>query len=437
MLNIATPPKWSWRPMKHVTAVLSRGTAPDYVDDGPIRMISQAANQASGLNWKRTRLHHFHGDARKLKGYLKHGDVIINSTGTGTLGRVGFYTAGPDHRPCVADAHVTVVRARPDVVEPRFMYYWLTSEPFQEYIYAALVVGATNQIELNRERLAAAPTPMPPIGEQRRIADFLDAETASMDRLVKLQAMTLESLRERREAGVHAEVTGRRHGDRRESGLAWTQTLPSSWKTVKLAFLARMGSGHTPSRSHPEWWVECTIPWITTGEVSQIRDDRREVIIDTRERISEAGLANSAAELHPKGTVVLCRTAASAGYSAVMGQDMATSQDFVTWTCGLRLDPFYLLWCFRAMRQDLLGRLAMGSTHKTIYVPDLQMLRVPLPKLGEQREIVTRIREANRRIDELADAIDRQLALLAERRKALITAAVIGQIDVTMARRER
>jgi len=195
-----------------------------------------------------------------------------------------------------------------------------------------------------------------------------------------------------------------------------------------------MGSGHTPSRSNPEWWTDCRIPWITTGEVSQVRDDRREVISETRERISELGLANSAAELHPKGTVVLCRTA-SAGYSGVMGHDMATSQDYVTWTCGPRLDPFYLLWCLRAMRQDLLGRLAMGSTHKTIYVPDLQMLRVPLPELGEQREIVKRIREANTRIDSLVDAINQQLALLAERRQALITAAVTGQMDVTTARR--
>ena len=107
------------------------------------------------------------------------------------------------------------------------------------------------------------------------------------------------------------------------------------------------------------------------------------ILTETRECISEVGLANSSAELHPVDTVVLCRTA-SAGYSAVMGAQMATSQDFVTWTCGPRLDPYYLLWILRAMRQDLLGRLAMGSTHKTIYAPDLQMLRVPLPPLDLQ-----------------------------------------------------
>jgi len=191
-----------------------------------------------------------------------------------------------------------------------------------------------------------------------------------------------------------------------------------------------MGSGHTPSRAHPEWWEDCTIPWITTGEVSQIRDDRREILTETREWISEIGMANSSAELHPKGTVVLCRTAASAGYSAVMAEDMATSQDIMTWACGPELYPFYLLWCLRAMRSDLLGRLAMGSTHKTIYMPDLQALCIPLPPISEQQQIVADIRASNATVDAAVDSIDRQAVLLAERRQALVTAAVTGGIAV-------
>jgi type I restriction enzyme S subunit len=87
------------------------------------------------------------------------------------------------------------------------------------------------------------------------------------------------------------------------------------------------------------------------------------------------------------------------------------------------------------MRPDLLGRLAMGSTHLTIYVPDLQMLRIPLPPLSEQKSIVESIRNSNSAIDSAVDVIDRQLSLVAERHRALITAAVTGQIDVTTARR--
>ena len=286
---------------------------------------------------------------------------------------------------------------------------------------------------LDANALLAQRCALPPLDEQRRIAGFLDAETTRIDALFSSQCQARQLLLQRREAGVFNAVTGGGTTDDVPSKLVWASSLPATWQSVKLGHFARMGSGHTPSRSRPEWWVDCSIPWITTGEVSQVRDDRREILTETRERISEIGLANSAAELHPKGTVVLCRTA-SAGYSAVMGRDMATSQDFVTWSCGPELDPFFLLWCLRAMRSDLLGRLAMGSTHKTIYVPDLQMLRIPLPPLPEQCLIVESVRAANSAIDDTIDAIDRQLTLLAERRQALITAAVTGQIDVTTAR---
>lgn len=315
-------------------------------------------------------------------------------------------------------------------VNPRYLFYVTLSRPWIEWANATAY--GTKMPRTSWDLLGEYRMWLPPLEEQRRIADFLDAETSRIDRLTQILSRLVETLSERRAAGVMAAITGANHSDRRTSKLPWVDTLPAHWKEVRLGLVARMGSGHTPSRSRPEWWVNCNIPWITTGEVSQIRDDRREEIYKTRERISELGLANSAATLHPAGTVVLCRTA-SAGYSAVMGTDMATSQDFVTWTCGPRLDPYYLLWCLRAMRQDLLGRLAMGSTHKTIYVPDLQMLRIPLPDTTEQREIVAQIREQNERIDRLTDKVRHQLDLLAERRQALITAAVTGQIDVSTA----
>jgi type I restriction enzyme S subunit len=297
-------------------------------------------------------------------------------------------------------------------------------------MYACLSRGVRpGQLEIDNDELRKLKVALPSRQEQQVIADYLDDEIARINESISNQHRARRVLFERRGANVLHAVTGGRLDSRRQSTLDWFTTVPTAWRTVKLSHFARLGSGHTPSRARAEWWRDCAIPWITTGEVSQVRDDRLEILTKTRECISEAGLANSAAAVHPKGTVVLCRTAASAGYSAVMGGDMATSQDFVTWTCGPELDPFYLLWCLRAMRSDLLGRLAMGSTHKTIYVPDLQMLRIPLPPLAEQRTIVESIRESNSVIDATVDAIDLQLALMAERRDALITAALSGQID--------
>lgn len=351
---------------------------------------------------------------------VRNGDVVIGMDGD-------FNVVLWDRGEAALNQRLCLLRPRSGV-DIRFVAYSL---PSTLKIINDLTFSTTVK-HLSSNDILAERLPVPPLEEQRRIADFLDAEIARIDRLTIVLRRTLDALSERRAAGVMAHVSGTLHENQKPVNLGWLTSIPSRWQNVRLGLVARMGSGHTPSRSRPEWWVDRSIPWITTGEVNQVRDDRQEEIDQTREMISRAGLANSAAELHPAGTVVLCRTA-SAGYSAVMGRDMATSQDFVTWTCGPHLDPYYLLWCLRAMRQDLLGRLAMGSTHQTIYVPDLQMLRIPLPPMTEQRETVTRIRAENERIDRLSDKLSRQLELLTERRQALITAAVTGEFDVSSA----
>jgi type I restriction enzyme S subunit len=265
--------------------------------------------------------------------------------------------------------------------------------------------------ELSSDSLAGFRVFCPPLQAQRDISDVLDTETARIDALIEKKLQMIDLLVERRITITAAGVTN------------------ATWPRVKLSLVARLGSGHTPSRDRPDWWENPTIPWITTGDVHQMRGDRIEFIEETKFSISELGLANSAAELHPIGTVVLSRTA-SVGFSAIMARPMATSQDFATWTCGQRLRPRFLLLCLRAMRSELLGRLAMGSTHKTIYMPDIEAIRVPLPAVKEQDRIIDQIWERLRPIDGTVAAIDRQISLLREHRHALITAAVTGQLHV-------
>ena len=423
---MSTPQTWKRTRIDRLATVNARIgwkalTATEYQPDGYVFLATPNIKSGS-IDFENVNYisEYRYEESPELK--LMPGDVLLAKDGS-TLGITNIVRELP--RPATVNGSIAVLRAFG--AEPRFLRYALASSAIQEMIDA--IKGGMGVPHLFQWDIKRLPLNLPPLAEQRRIADFLDAETTQIDSLMRMQQKTKTVLLERRMANVFAAVTRSDITKRMPSKLAWANTIPAAWHSIKLGHFAKMGSGHTPSRAHPEWWEDCIIPWITTGEVSQVRDDRREVLAETRERISEIGMANSAAELHPKGTVVLCRTA-SAGYSAVMGEDMATSQDFVTWTCGPRLDPFYLLWCLRAMRSDLLGRLAMGSTHKTIYVPDLQALRIPLPPIAEQHQIVTDIRASNATVDAAVDSIDRQAMLLVERRQALITAAVTGGISI-------
>lgn len=192
--------------------------------------------------------------------------------------------------------------------------------------------------------------------------------------------------------------------------------LPEGWRRANIRRYASMKTGHTPSRSNPEYWENVTIPWFTLADVWQIRDARRVYLGETASKISELGLANSAAELLPPGTVVLSRTA-SVGFSGVMPTAMATSQDFWNWVCGPDLMPEYLNYQFKAIAAELRS-LNMGSTHQTIYQRDAAAIEIVVPPLAEQRAIASYLDRETARIDTLIEEQQRLIEMLRERRQA-------------------
>lgn len=271
---------------------------------------------------------------------------------------------------------------------------------------------------------------LPPEKEQTAIASFLDRETAKIDALIAEQEALLALLAEKRQATISHAVTRGLDAKvaMKDSGIAWIGKTPGHWVVMPIRLAAKLESGHTPSRNHPEYWEDCNTPWFTLADIWQVREGGAEYIHKTSEQISELGLQNSSARLLPKGTVMLSRTA-SVGFSAIMGTDMATSQDFANWICGSKLLPEFLLYAFRSMGGEF-KRLMMGSTHNTIYMPDIQSLRFSLPPLNEQKEIVENIRNSLRGFDSLQNEAVRGIELLKERRSALVAAAVTGKVDV-------
>jgi type I restriction enzyme S subunit len=213
------------------------------------------------------------------------------------------------------------------------------------------------------------------------------------------------------------------------SGLGWAGDVPADWDVVKICLIAKLESGHTPSRQHPEYWVpsECTIPWFSLADVWQLREGTQDYLGETSECISPMGIAHSAARLLPAGTVVLSRTA-SVGFAGIMPRPMATTQDFANWVPGERVISEFLLYALRAMRGEL-DRAMMGSTHQTIYMPDIRRLAIPLPSRDEQIRIVAALRARLPKLDAAIAKKEQLLALMEEKRQALVTNAVTKGLD--------
>jgi type I restriction enzyme S subunit len=183
---------------------------------------------------------------------------------------------------------------------------------------------------------------------------------------------------------------------------------PAGWKWRKLTDVARLESGHTPSRQRPEYW-DGDIPWIGIRDATA---NHGRTLWDTDQHVTQEGIDNSSARVLPANTVCLSRTA-SVGYVVVMGREMATSQDFVNWVCDeSELDYRYLKYVLLAENQSY-SRFSHGTTHQTIYFPEVKAFHVCMPSLDEQRAIVDVLQalddkiEQNRRTGRSLEALAR------------------------------
>lgn len=179
----------------------------------------------------------------------------------------------------------------------------------------------------------------------------------------------------------------------------------SNWASVRLDDVARRGSGHTPSKQHPEYW-EGPIKWVSLKDTFRLDQG---LIEETTATITEAGLAHSSAVIHDAGSVVLLRDA-GVGKSAVLGSDMAVSQHFMAWSCGPRLYNWFLYYLLQARKPEF-ERISNGSTIKTIGLDYFRQLKVPLPEVDEQRRIADVLTVTDRFVDSLAKRVAKTMAI--------------------------
>lgn len=424
----AVPGHWQVLPLKRDIAFLtsgSRGWAEHYSDEGALFLrIGNLTRDGIGLDLSNIQRVDVPEGTEGARTQVQQGDVLFSITAY--LGSVAVVPAGLET--AYVSQHVALARLRKDLFLPEWVAYVVSSWIGKTYLETQGYGGT--KVQLSLEDVANTLVTAPPLPEQLTIATFIRYETAKLDSLMAEQEKLIALLKEKRQAVISHAVTKGLDPTvpMKDSGIEWLGEVPSHWQVMPIRLAAKLESGHTPSRSRPEYWEDCYIPWMTLADVWQIRRGKVDYIYETKETVSDLGLANSSARLLPKGTVVLSRTA-SVGFSAIMGVDMATTQDFANWVCGDKLIPEFLLFVFRSMEGEF-RRLMMGSTHNTIYMPDIQAFRFVLPSLEEQNQIIEHCRRFSAEFDELIDEAQRGIDLLKERRTALISAAVTGQIDV-------
>ena len=183
------------------------------------------------------------------------------------------------------------------------------------------------------------------------------------------------------------------------------------WEVKKLEDLAIRGSGHTPNKAYKSYY-DGNIPWVSLADSKRLDNG---FIEKTTNTISQEGIRNSSAVLHPIGSVLLSRDA-GIGKSAVMKIDMAVSQHFIVWRpIEGKLSNWFLYYKLQIHKPEF-ERIAMGNTIKTIGLPYFKTLSFIFPQLSEQTKIATFLST----IDEKLQALKKKRSLLETYKKGVM-----------------
>jgi len=280
--------------------------------------------------------------------------------------------------------------------------------------------GSTMQ-HLTADAFGGFPVLLPPHDEQSRIAEYLDCETARLDALVAAKERVLGLLAEKRRALITRAVT--RGPDPRaplrDSGIPWLGEIPAHWRLERAKFVFRQSA--LPVRDEDEM-VTC----FRDGQVTLRRNRREEGFTNANLELGYQGIRS--------GQLVLHSMDAFAGAVGVSDSDGKCSPEYIICDPQIaQVDNNYYGHLLRTMA--LAGFIqascpAVRERAPRIRFSDFGEMFIPVPPLGEQRSIVERIGIDLSRLDALGTANERTIALLKERRAALIAAAVTGQLEV-------
>ncbi|OHP02336.1 hypothetical protein HMPREF2659_16010 [Pseudomonas aeruginosa] len=283
---------------------------------------------------------------------------------------------------------------------------------------------------INQEQVGNIRLGVPTIAEQKSIAQSLRRETARIDALIEKKARFIELLREKRQALItHAVTKGLDPNVKmKDSGVEWLGEVPEHWGVKPLKLLVKEGSTISYGIVQPGEPLDEGVPFVQTTNMSS-GDFEIENLQKTTAVIA-AGFPRS----RLTGGEVILGIRASIGAAFVVPMHLAgvnLSRGVARIDCSSELSSHFFVAYLSSMAVDGYWQLAkQGSTFNEVSIATVKELLVPVPPREEQAEIEDMLSNATARLNSILKKTERSIELLKERRSALITAAVTGQIDL-------
>ena len=396
----------------------------------PIKFCARLVTKSALAKSRPIALENIEGWTGKLieTATLFEGDGIAFESGDLLFGKLRPYLAKVYRADAPGEAVGDFFVLRPDArLDSRFLQYALLAK---DLIVAVNVSTYGSKMpRVGWEFMRDVAVPMPPKGEQLSVVAFLDRETARIDALIEKKTRFIELLREKRQAAAAAGTTGATFTDvqRVPSGLEWAPFVPEHWAVCKLSIRYSVELGKMLDEKKISG--DCLMPYLRNQDVQWTGIKA----VDLPEM--DIGADEVQRYTVRFGDLLVCeggdvgRAAIWRGDSGVCGYQKALHRLRPRYP-QRDLPEFMCLALAVAKAKGVFDESDSKATISHLPAERFRQFRFPFPPLGEQQKILEDVEKIHSRIDATAAAVTRSIDLLRERRAALITAAVTGQIDV-------
>ena len=292
-------------------------------------------------------------------------------SGIGNVGKIGYLNNS-------GYANQQLTALMPKQGYSKYYYYFLAAfkDPIKDNAFYTVVPIVNNSY------ISAIPIALPPLSEQRAIADWLDAKCADIDAAIELQQRMIDKLKAYKTAVIHQSVTKGldKNANLKDSGVQWIGEVPEHWEVCKIKNKFMIISGGTPKSDVESYW-NGDVVWVTPADYNT--EDK--VIVKGKRNITEEGLKNSSATILPKNSIIFSKRA-PIGLVAINAVPLATNQGCLGCIPKLNVDTIYSYFLLSSFQKqfELLGS---GTTFKEISLSSFSSFVIPLPPLTEQRAI--------------------------------------------------
>ncbi len=311
-----------------------------------------------------------------------------------------------------------------NLINYKYYYYCLSNSSLKKHFL--LLSTGTTIIGLSSVSLSNTFVPLPPLFEQKAIADFLDKKTTQIDGLIAKKERIIELLKEEKTAIINQAVTRGLDAtiEFKDSGIEWLGEIPKHWEMKKLKYLSNVQTGITPPSDETGYYSNASLDWFTPGDFND-----HILLGSSKRKINHLAVKEGVAKIYEPFSVLLVGIGATLGKIGIVDKEASSNQQINAVTFRSIVNPFYGAFYLKSISK-LVVSLSNASTLAILNQSQTKDILMVVPPLEEQDAIVAFCKSFDKQSEDVIYREKAEIDYLMEYRDALISEVVTGKIDV-------